>query len=186
MEYRSVIASGKNVLFAGREHEYPEAQTRQEPGRWRISIPALDAYLNGALTERSFGASINRFVFCFGLADPETVPSFQATAHYTVYGYKEKEVWSVGQLRWTDVKDLAPGDQLRELRAAIRAAIERIGTRKRMPKDFRHIAFASAVDSLLRKAPLDTLVAGPSAIGSDETDARPLASAGLATRRLSR
>ena len=182
MEYRSVIASGKNVLFAGRENEYPEAQTRREPGRWKISIPALDSYLNEALAEQSFGFSITRFVFCFGLADLKAAPSFQTTAHYTNFGRKEKEVWSVGQLHWTDVKDLAPADQLRELRIAIHAAIARIGTRKRIPKDFHHMAFASAVDILLRKAPLDTIVARP-AVACDETVAVPLASAALATRR---
>jgi hypothetical protein len=103
---------------------------------------------------------IARFVFCFEIANFEDWGAFfQASADYTSYRPKSQEIWSVGQIRWGDVKDLAASEQLRAIRAAMQTAINRIATKKRKPKDFAHIAFASAVDALLEKAPLDILTA---------------------------
>lgn len=123
-------------------------------------MPALDLYLTEGLEAESFGKSIARFVFCFEIANFETWGAFfQASAEYTSYRPKSKEIWSVGQVRWEDVKDLAASGQLQAIRAAVQTAINRIGTKKRKPKDFAHIAFASTVDALFEKAPLDILTA---------------------------
>lgn len=163
MEFRTVISSGQEVLFVGREagnSQPPEAW--QATGRWKVSMSAVDAYLTGKLAGRAFGRSVSRFVFCFEIADFEQWERFfKATSDYVSYRPKSGEIWSVGQIRWSDVKDLPPLEQLRALRAAIQTAIERIGTSKRKPKDFDYRAFASTIKSLLEQAPEELLLATP-------------------------
>jgi hypothetical protein len=163
MKVRTVTTSGKEVLFIGGERgNSRSADAWLSSGRWRISMPAIDLYLTEGLKARSFGTSIDRFVFCFEIANFEDWGAFfQASADYTSYKPKSKEIWSVGQIRWDDVKDLAASEQLQVLRTAIQTAINRIEIKKRKPKDFAHIAFASAVEALLESAPLDILTAKP-------------------------
>jgi hypothetical protein len=165
MDFRTVISSGKEVLFVGRERGHSKLPDDWlKAGRWKIDMSALDSYLAEQLREKSFGASIDRFVFCFEIADFELWGDFfRASADYTSYRPKKKEVWSVGQLRWTDVKDLQAHDQLRVLRTAVLTAIRRIGRKQRKPRDFDHAAFASTVKSLLAQAPEDRLIAIPAA-----------------------
>jgi len=127
-------------------------------------MPALDACLTEHLKEASFGGSIERFVFCFEIADFEIWGDiFKAAADYTSYRPKKKEIWSVGQLRWSDVKDLEADNQLQVLRGAILTAIRRIGQKPRKPRDFAHDAFASAVEVHLAQAPSELLFAKPAA-----------------------
>jgi hypothetical protein len=161
MKFRTVITSGKEVLFVSRERGNSKpTDAWLSSGRWRISMRALDLYLTEGLEAQSFGKSIDRFVFCFEIANFEDWGAFfQASADYTSYRPKSKEIWSVGQIRWGDVKDLTVSEQLQALRAAVQTAINRIGTKKRKPKDFAHIAFASAVEALLERAPLEILSA---------------------------
>src|SRR5215813_9392469 len=141
MKFRTVITSGKEVLFVG--HERGNAKSSEawlSPGRWKISISALDAYLSEKLETKSFGSSVGRFVFCFEIADFENWGKFFGTsATYTSYRPKSKEVWSVGQVRWSEVKDLEISDQILALRGAIQAAIKRVGARPRKPKDFAFV-----------------------------------------------
>lgn len=163
MKFGTVISSGKEVLFVGHERGNSKpAEAWLAGGRWKISMSALDEYLSKGLHDRSFGSSINRFVFCFEIADFEKWgATFAATADYTSYRPKKKEIWSVGQLRWTDVKDLDAKDQLRALRGAVKTAIHRISTKPRKPKDFECIAFATDVEALLEMAPEGILLARP-------------------------
>ncbi|MGB9118940.1 hypothetical protein [Bradyrhizobium sp.] len=161
MEFRTVITAGKEVLFVGHERGNSKpADDWLKAGRWKIAMSAFDSYLTEKLRAKSFGTSIDRFVFCFEIADFELWGNlFQASADYTSYRPKKKEIWSVGQLRWTDVRDLQASDQLRVLRGAVLAAIHRIGRKPRKPRDFEHAAFASTVEILLAQAPEELLVA---------------------------
>jgi len=163
MKFRTVITSGKEVLFVGSERGNSRSTNDWlAAGRWKISMPALDSYLTQKLEGHSFGNSIDGFVFCFEIADFELWGTFfQSSAEYTSYRPKSKEIWSVGQLRWTDVKDLPPHDQLQALGAAVQTAIQRIGGKRRKPKDFAHMAFASVVEGLLQQAPEEAFVAKP-------------------------
>jgi hypothetical protein len=56
MKLRTVITSGKEVLFAGhaRGNSKP-ADAWLSSGRWRISMRALDLYLTEGLEAQSFG-----------------------------------------------------------------------------------------------------------------------------------
>jgi hypothetical protein len=163
MEFRTVVTTGKEVLFAGHERGNSRSvDDWRQAGRWKIAMPAVDSYLSEKLREKSFGSSIDRFVFCFEIADFEFWNDFfAASAEHTSYRPKRKEIWSVGQLRWTDVKDLNASDQLRALRGALLAAIHRIGTKRRKPRDFAQAAFALTVEILLAEAPEELLVAAP-------------------------
>ena len=166
MKFRTVITSDKDVLFVGRERGNAQpAETWLASGRWKISIPALDLYLTEGLDVQSFGKSIDRFVFCFEIANFENWgPFFQTSADYTSYRPKSKEIWSVGQIRWEYVKDLSASEQLQTIRAAVQAAIHRVGTKKRKPSDFRYKEFAVAVDALFETASLDNLAAKPALV----------------------
>src|SRR5262249_15520691 len=117
MIFRTKITSAKEVLFVGGEHGNARAPSDWlQAGRWRVSMSAVDAYLTERLRETSFGTSVVQFVFCFEIADFELWGSFfEASASYTSYRPKQRSVWSVGQLRWSDVKDLPISYQLRTL-----------------------------------------------------------------------
>jgi hypothetical protein len=161
MKFRTVVSSGKEVLFAGHERGNSRyAEDWLTTGRWKISMSDLDAYLTERLEEKSFGSSIDRLVFCFEIADFEKWGDFfRASANYVSYRPRTKEIWSVGQLRWTDVKDLKASDQLGAVRAAMQVAILRIGEKPRKPKDFAYGAFAKTVKALLDQAPEEALQA---------------------------
>jgi hypothetical protein len=124
----------------------------------------LDAYLNERLEAKSFGTSVDRFVFCSEIADFEKWDEFfQTSTAYTSYRPKRKELWSVGQLRWSDVKDLQPSDQIQALRVSLQAAIHRIGTKPRKPKDFAYLEFAATIETMLAEAAEELLMAKPAA-----------------------
>ena len=165
MEFRTRITSGKEVLFVGQERGNARtADAWLVSGRWKISMSALDAYLTRGLADKSFGSSIDRFVFCFEIADFENWGEFfKSSGDYTNYRPKRKEVWSAGQLRWTDVKDLDAHDQMLALRKAVQVAICRTGEKRRRPVDFAYAAFAAAVEALLERAPEESVLAKPSA-----------------------
>jgi len=164
MRFRTVVCSGKEVLFVGQERgNSKSAEDWLTTGRWKISMSALDAYLTERLEEKSFGRSIDRFVFCFEIADFEKWGDFfRASENYVSHRSRTKEIWSVRQLRWADVKDLKASDQLRALRATIQLAILRIGEKPRKPKDFGYGALAKIVEALLDQAPEEALIAKPS------------------------
>jgi len=163
MRFGTRIASGKEVLFVGHERGNSRpASDWLSPGRWKISISELENYLSRSLEQCDFGTSIERFVFCFEIADFELWgKSFSETAEYVSYRPKSKELWSVGQVRWSDVKDLEPAGQLAALQKAIHTAIARIGRKPRKPKDFQYDRFASEVAALLARAPINELIARP-------------------------
>ena len=167
MRFSSRLTIGKEAVFVGREpvhaHEVHGDEWR-DSGRWKISMQALDHYLDSHLSEHTFGSSIDGFVFCFEIADFERWGDlFKASADYTSYRPKRREVWSVGQLRWSEVKDLSAEKQLTALLSAIEQAILRVGIKRRKPKDFAHADFAAAVKALLETAPVEKLQAVPRA-----------------------
>jgi hypothetical protein len=161
MKFRTVIASGKEVLFAGSEDGNSKPTSAWlAPGRWKVSLLAVETYLSEKLRDRSFGDSVNCFVFCFEIADFELWgPFFSASADYVSYRPKRNEIWSVGQNRWSDVKDLPTKDQLQILRSSILTAIGRIGTKKRKPRSFDYMAFATTVRELLEDLPEEAVTA---------------------------
>jgi hypothetical protein len=164
MKFRTVICSAREVLFVGSEGgNAKSADEWLATGRWKISMTAMDRYLSQRLKDRSFGDSIDGFVLCFEIADFELWESFfTASADYVSYRPKRKEIWSVGQIRWSDVKDLAVTEQLRALRRAIQGSIKRIGAKKRRPKNFNYLAFSLEVETLLKEAAEEELAAKPS------------------------
>ena len=165
MRFSSKVTSAKEALFVGHEPRYAyelHGDEWNDSGRWRISLSALDRYLDTRLLEQRFGSSIDGFVFCFEIADFEKWGEvFKKSAGYTSYRPKRREVWSVGQLRWSNVKDLPIDDQLQALSLAIEQAVLRVETMHRKPKDFAYAAFAAAVTTLLHVAPVDELRATP-------------------------
>ena len=163
MKFRTRVTSAKEVLFVG--HELGNARPAAdwlEKGRWKVSLRAFDDYLTAQLHGASFGPTVDEFVFCFEIADFELWGQFfAATASYTSYRPKQKAIWSVGQLRWSDVKDLPAGSQLSMLREVLLVSIRRIGAQTRQPRDFRFADFAATVERYLAEAPEQLLTAIP-------------------------
>ena len=153
MRFRIQIRSGKEVLFVGSEKGNSRPLSDwNEPGRWKLDSRKLELYLSEHLDKESFGESVECFVFCFDIADFELWGDvFRVTADYSSYRPKSKEYWSRGQLRWSDVKDLCPEEQLGVLREAIVESIARDSLRPRKPKHFSFEKFAFKLSELLRK-----------------------------------
>jgi len=164
MKFKTAVSSSKEVLFAG--HERGNARGPEEwvheTGRWRINIAAFDHIVDASLDGRSFGKSIECFIFGFDIGELDAYGEwFQATANYTSYRPKKKELLSVGQIHWSNIKDRSPEEQLEALRSTVNSAILRIGNKQRKPKDFDYVGFASAVDAAIRAISWESVLAHP-------------------------
>jgi hypothetical protein len=164
MKFKTVVSSSKEVLFVGHEPgnaRRPEEWVR-ETGRWRINIAAFDQIVDASLDGHSFGKSIEYFIFGFDIGELDAYGEwFRATANYTSYRPKKKELLSVGQIHWSNIKDRSPEEQLEALRRTVNSAILRIGKKQRRPKDFDYVGFASAVDAVVVAISWESILAHP-------------------------
>ena len=147
MKFRILVTSGSEVAFAGRL-QGPPAKT----GLWRVSVPKFEEFIARELKRKSFGSSIDEFVFGFEIAELEEWGRwFKATRDYMSYRPKSKTFVSVGQMEWKEVKDLPVSQQTLRLGATLLASVERIATAKRKPRDFDYVALAQAIRLILPK-----------------------------------
>jgi hypothetical protein len=164
MKFRTAVSSSKEVLFVGHEHgnsRRPEEWV-SETGRWKIDVAAFDQIVNAALDGHSFGTSIKYFIFGFDIGELDAYGDwFRATADYTSYRPKKKELLSVGQIHWLTIKDRSPEEQLDAFRRAVNSAILRAGKKQRKPKDFDCVGFASAVDAVVATISPESVTAHP-------------------------
>ena len=162
MKFKTAVSSSKEVLFVGHERgnaRRPEEWVR-ETGRWRINIAAFDHIVDTSLDGHSFGKSIEYFIFGFDIGELDAYREwFRATANYTSYRPKKKELLSVGQIHWSNTKDRSPKEQLEALRSTVNSAILRIGKKQRKPKDFDCVGFAGAVDAVVAAISWESLLA---------------------------
>lgn len=163
MRFRIHICCGKEVLFIGDERGNSRPTSDwDEAGRWKINLSLLETYLTEHLDKDSYGESVECFVFCFEIADFELWGDFfRSAADYSSYRPKSKEYWCVGQLRWSDVKNHSPDNQLGALRQAIANSIAKCSAKPRKPKHFSFEKFAFKLDELLSKVPVTRLIAMP-------------------------
>jgi len=160
MRFRVQVTSAAEVLFAGR---HDERRRSLQNGAWRIDIVEYARYVDEHLAPQSFGEGIETFRFGFEIGDLVAWGDwFQATRDYTSYRPKSKELVSVGQLEWRDVKDLSPADQLNRLNSALTDAIARVGEMKRKPRAFDRDAFSREVSAILADVPIDRVRANES------------------------
>lgn len=152
MKFRIATTSGGEVIFAG----HPRADlpvyygAPPETGLWCISGVKLEDYIADKLKSRTFGASIEEFVFGFEIAELDGWGRcFRETSDYMSYRPKNKLFISVGQVEWTEVKELSAQAQFRSISDALLFAVERIGAAKRKPKDFDYAAFAISLREIL-------------------------------------
>ncbi len=148
MKFRTVVTSGVEVVFAGQSRAMAPVYCGAPPttGLWRIDVPKFDDFLALELAPRSFGQSIEEYVFGFEIAELDEWGSwFKETRDYISYRPRNKSIVSVGQIEWKVVKDSESEVQLSHLGAALLASIERVGTMKRKPKDFDYAGLAQCV-----------------------------------------
>ena len=148
MKFRILVTSGSEVVFAGHFHYGAAPKT----GLWRVSVPKFEDFVSRELKQKSFGSSIDEFVFGFEIADLEDWGRwFKATRDYMSYRPKSRTFVSVGQLEWKEVKDLPVSQQTSRLGATLLASVERIAMAKRKPRDFDYVALADAIRRILPK-----------------------------------
>lgn len=152
MKFRVATTSGGEVIFEG--HSKTDLPiyygATQETGLWRICIPKFEDFLVSELANLSFGSSIEEFVFGLEIAELEEWGHwFKDTRDFMSFRPKTKQLISVGQIEWKDVKDLSIEEQLIKLNTALIVAVERIENAKRKPKDFDCQSFAATIKSIL-------------------------------------
>jgi hypothetical protein len=154
MKFHIQTTAGGEVIFAGysrkiRPKYYGAAP---ETGLWRVDISKFERFLSCELEHRSFGESIEVFVFGLEIAElKEWGRWFSETSDYMSYRTKGKELISVGQIEWKEAKDLSIEDQLQLLGSTLVTSIERIGLLKRKPKAFDYDTFGDAVRDALSR-----------------------------------
>jgi hypothetical protein len=164
MHFRTFLKTGIEVLQLGGQHwesnSWPIEHWKQHSGRWRLFTPAIDDFLNEALTNLSFGTSIDKFVLLLEVADFEAWGvgiAFIGPEGFTRYKPKTKELWSVGRIDWTEIENLRARQQFQAFGHALQFAIENTSRAKRKPRDFNAAAFAETVAAKLRSAKLSQL-----------------------------
>lgn len=154
MKFHILTTSGGEVIFAGRSMRDRPIYYGAPPetGLWRVDVVKFEKFLADELAQLSFGASIEEFIFGFEIAELDGWGRFfTATRDYMSYRPKSKLFISVGQIEWLDVKELTVDAQLESLKLALIAAIERIGTLKRKPRNFDYASFGAAVQESLSR-----------------------------------
>lgn len=155
MKFQVAVTSGGEVVFAGdsqRDRPVYYDGAPPETGLWRISIPKFEDIVSAELRGHSFGSSVEEFVFGFEIAElDEWGQWFKKTRSYMSYRPKHRQLVSVGQLEWSEVKNLPAEEQFAQLGAALVLSIDRIGTLKRRPKDFDYASFAGSVRGALSR-----------------------------------
>jgi hypothetical protein len=164
MQFRTFLKTGIEVLHLGGQHwqsnSWPMEHWKASTGRWRLFTPEIDHFLNRELTDKSFGASIDRFVFLLEVADFDawgTGAAFTGPEGFTRYKPKTKEIWSVGRLDWLEIQELPASVQLKAFGEALQFAIAKVSTAKRKPREFDTDAFAEFVRRNLKSAKVSQL-----------------------------
>jgi hypothetical protein len=150
MRFLTILKTGIEVLHLGAEHAESNMWTpdhwKQNKGRWRLYTPAIDAHLNQALAAESFGESVEHFVLVLEVADFASwggPPAFSPHEGRVTYKPKSRELWSVGQIDWLQIRSLPLGEQYKAYQAAALEAVSRVSVAKRQPKHFAINEFAN-------------------------------------------
>ncbi|WP_139260672.1 hypothetical protein [Duganella sacchari] len=154
MKFRIQTTYGGEVIWAGQSAESRTVYYGGPPqtGLWRLSIPAMEDYIAARLAGLDFGTSIEEFILGFELAELEGWGVwFHKTKEYMSYRPKMKAFVSVGQVEWTEVKELPAEQQFKFFSDALIAAVNRIATAKRKPKDFDYAALSRVLQYILNE-----------------------------------
>jgi hypothetical protein len=164
MRFRTFLKSGIEVLHLGMQHAesnaWPAEHWRANPGRWRLFTPGIDRYLSEALSEKSFGPSIDTFLLVLEVADFAAWgpgPAFSGPEGWTSYSPKSRELRSVCKLDWQAIQSMTARQQLEAFSLAAAEAIECVSRAKRRPKEFDSSGCAVEVVHLLRSAKVSEL-----------------------------
>lgn len=153
MKFVVKTTTGAEVVMEGPPHPSGTVYYGGPPpdtGRWRVDIPAFEAFCARHLAPVDFGASIETYFFGLEIAELEGWGDvFTATRDYISYRPRMKALISVGQIEWSVVQHLPLAGQLDALWAALIASIDRVATMRRRPRNFDPEAFSTAVHLLM-------------------------------------
>jgi hypothetical protein len=159
MQLKIQITTGGEVKWRGMPDTGPTFYGGPPPdsGEWKLDVKQLEAHFCKALTNKSYGESINTFILGLQIAELEGWGDyFTSKSRYMSHRPKLKALISVGQLNWPDVKDLSEAEQYQHFGATLLAAIGRIGEMQRKPRQFDHAALRDDVALLLAAYPIDS------------------------------
>jgi len=122
-------------------------------GVWCLDLCQMEEFLKQRLLGQSFGAAVDVFIFGFEMYDAVDGTAIGSSgampADFSRYTPKLRQLLSVGQLDWHDVRFLDASAQLVAYKAALLRAVDNWYARKRRPRDFDVEAFrAYLLDSL--------------------------------------
>lgn len=161
MKIRIAVRRGGEVRWLGESYNGPTYYGGPPPesGSWKVDVTSLSDYLNLHLANSTFGSSIDTFIFGFDIAELTGWGQFFTnSSNHISYRPKNRELLSVGQLNWPDVKDFTGEQQLLSFWLALEQSIVRVGEMKRKPKDFRNMDFLNALKQILSQCPLNTVL----------------------------
>jgi hypothetical protein len=157
MQFKIKITSGSEVNWAGIPDSGPTCYGGPPPqsGSWKLDLMGLQHFIQSELADAAFGESVETFFFGFEIGDLEGWGNlFTSMSNYTSYRPKIKSIVSVGQLNWSDVKDLGKQRQFELFTDALLLAVSRVNEMKKKPRDFDVLSFSNRMRSILAACPL--------------------------------
>jgi len=156
MQFGIFLKSGVEVLHLGYQNTeanpWPIEHWKNNPGRWRLYIPAIREYISSMLADKKFGSSVESFLLILEIADFAKwggPPAFTNSDGRVSYSPQNKSISSVGKIDWVEVQHLSPRQQLEAFRHATLNAISRISVQKRKPRDFDVDLFKGEISRIL-------------------------------------
>jgi hypothetical protein len=160
MRFNTFFVKGVEVLQLGGQHwtsnAWPAEHWRENKGRWRIHMPAVDTYLSGALGDQVFGGGVEGIVLALEIADFASWPTSTFASREKAFSYKRKhrDLWCYGKIDWLEVQHLSLSLQYAAVGECILASINRVIDARGAPKDFDANGLHSALaDALARGKP---------------------------------
>jgi hypothetical protein len=162
MLFKIRITCGGEVKWVGIPENGPTYYGGPPPqaGSWKLDMVVLENFIESKLVDVTFGASIETFMLGFEIGDLEGWGNFfTSMSNYTSYRPKMKSIVSVGQLNWSDVKDLDERRQFQFFAEVLLLAVARINEMKRKPRDFDVLGFLNKIRSILADCPIANMTA---------------------------
>lgn len=114
-----------------------------------LRVKQIEDMIQAAISTKSFGSSIERYVFGFEISDTSEGFTFEGTRGYVSYRPQTRTLVSVGQADWPEIRFLSATEQLDIFNQLLLDSIDRAASARRKPRDFDFKAFRLAMSKEL-------------------------------------